>query len=137
MYKALVFDFAGVIWQGENPDGSVSLNQELLTFLRPLKEQYQLSIFTNSFHILNTPSCHSAVSTLFHRIFFAKKLNWPKSEPESYLSVAKELKIEPSEMIFTDDATYNVLAAQQAGVTALHYQSNHELFEQVQPLIGL
>ncbi len=137
MLKVLIFDFAGVLMRDLSVEGDPVLNQELLTFLRPLKDRYQLCVYTNSFDLLNTPSCHSALSSLFHKIFFARQLNWPKSQPESYLKIAKELKVKPNEMAFIDDASYNVTAAEQAGLTGMYYQSNHELFEQVQLILGM
>jgi HAD superfamily hydrolase (TIGR01509 family) len=137
MVKVVLFDFFGVLLRELNADGDPLLNQELLTFLRPLKERYQLGVYTNSFDLLNTPSCHSAISSLFHKIFFAKQLNLPKSQPESYFKIAKELKVKPEEIVFVDDTHYNVIAAEQAGVTAFFYQSNHELFEHLQPVLGL
>jgi HAD superfamily hydrolase (TIGR01509 family) len=135
--KVILFDFAGVLMRDLSIDGDPVLNQELLTFLRPLKDRYQLCIFTNSFDLLHNQSSHSALSSLFHKIFFAKQLNLPKSQPESYLTIAQELKVKADEMVFIDDSPYNVTAALQAGVTAFYYQSNHELFEQLQPVLGL
>jgi FMN phosphatase YigB (HAD superfamily) len=131
MYKVLLFDFAGVLMRGIQPDGNVLINQELLTTLRPLKSEYDLCIYTSSYDLLHNPQVHSALTSLFRRIFFAKQLNWPKSEPESYLKIAQELGVEPASIFFVDDSPYNITAAQQAGVTAVLFQSNHELSEQL------
>ncbi len=138
MVKALLFDFAGVIMKDiDDSTGSVILNQELLTFLKPLKDRYRLGIYTSSYQLMYAPNTHPTLGSLFHTILFAKQLQWPKSEPESYLKVASELKLEPEEIFFTDDTPRNVLAAQQAGMLAIDFSSNHELFDHLQPLIGL
>lgn len=133
-YKVLLFDFAGVILQGVQPDGTVLINRELLTMLKPLKEEYDLCIYTSSFDLLHNTQVHSALSSLFKRIFFAKQLNWPKSEPESYVKLAQDLGVKPSEMFFVDDSPFNITAAQQAGVSAVLFQSNYDLTEQLPQL---
>jgi len=117
--------------------GELILNQELLTFLKPLKERYQLCIYTSSYQLMYAPNTHPTLGSLFHKVLFAKQLNWPKSEPESYLSLARELGLAPDQIIFTDDTQRNIVAAEQAGVNAIHYNSNFDLFEQLQPFLGL
>lgn len=123
--------------QGVQPDGTALINRELLAMLKPLKEEYNLCIYTSSFDLLHNTQVHSALTSLFKRIFFAKQLNWPKSEPESYVKLAQDLHVKPQEIFFVDDSPYNITAAQQAGTTAVLYQTNHDLIEQLPQLSSI
>lgn len=51
-----------------------------------------------------------------------------KSDPDSFTSLARQLKLKPSEILYVDDSATAVAAASAAGLLSVHYTDNASLF---------
>ena len=63
-------------------------------------------------------------------------MNLDKKDPVSYETLAKEMKLEPDEVLFIDDSMINLAAAAQSGMNVIHYQNNDQLQDSLN-LLGL
>ena len=151
MIQALVTDFAKVLlfpkdptFQGRlnplhkelsqqpeyNPLDHFQINTELLDFYASLKDRIRVYIFTSDV-IQDAPEFQPFLQPVFEEIFSASKLNTHKSHPEAYKMVAAQLQLDPSVILYIDDNTEFVEAATTAGMQAIHYQNNGELYTAV------
>lgn len=102
------------------------LNQELLEYIKQHKENYKTVILSASEFTLDQPIVKEAVQPYFEQILMAKEYGWAKDIPASYKAAAEELKVDPEEILFTDDKTSNIEAAQAAGITSIHFENNKQ-----------
>ena len=103
------------------------LNGEVLEFLKTIKDKFNLYIFTSG-SIQEDSEIDKLLSPIFKEIFTASKLGISKIDPNSYLTLAKQLNIPPEETLFIDDTEENVNTAKQAGLNVILYKSNSDLF---------
>lgn len=98
-------------------------NEEILTFYQFLKEKYSISlnIFTTGV-LQNHPKAKQKLEPIFDNIFSAYNTDLEKTNPDSYLSIAKELGKKPSEILFIDDKKEFIEAARKAGLNARLYK---------------
>ena len=125
MITTLLFDYIRVLYlPSDQPvlpaSDSQPLNFALLDFIRPLQSSYELHIFTSG-HVPADPTLRQHLEPLFKRIFTTTHLGLPKSNPEVFRVIARELAIQAEEILFIDDTRDNVMAAQQAGLAAIQY----------------
>jgi putative hydrolase of the HAD superfamily len=64
---------------------------------------------------------YSPTGALFEQVFVSAELGLLKPDPEIYRHVARELGIEPAEMVFIDNKKVNVEGAESIGVTGHHF----------------
>ncbi len=151
MIKAIVSDFSRVIlfpkdssYEGSlnslhkeksqlssyNPLDHFELNTELLDFYRSQKEKVNLYIFTTD-SIQDAPEFKPFLEPIFTKIFSALKMDMSKKDPESYRLIAKDLGLDPSEIIYIDDALENIEAAKISGFKTILYSSGTQTFQEV------
>lgn len=150
MITNLLFDFSRVILfpRDENYSGLLNelyrkileekssfldhyrINEELLNFLKPLKEKYHLSIYTTDI-IQNDPVAKQFLDPIFEEIYAANDLKVSKKDPDGYLVVAEKLNVKPEQILFIDDGEKNIEAAKKAGFQTIRYLSNEQLFKEL------
>jgi putative hydrolase of the HAD superfamily len=59
----------------------------------------------------------------FERMFVSAEMLSLKPDPEIYLEVARELAIEPQQLVFVDNKLVNVEGAAALGIAAHHFTS--------------
>lgn len=149
MIKVLLFDFSRVLLHPTDKTyaGSLNnlhrelkdqesyylfnyfeLNEELLKFVKSLMGKYKLCIFTTDI-IQNDPLIREKIDPIFSRIYSANELGISKKDPGSYKFIAKDMKVLPGEIFFTDDTENNIEAANTAGVKTHLYISNKDLIQ--------
>ncbi len=154
MIKVLLFDFSRVLLHptDETYSGSLNnlhrelkddesyylfnyfkLNEELLDFIKTLKDKYKLCIFTTDF-IQSDPLIKEKIDPIFSKIYSAAELGITKRHPESYKFIADDLGVKPEEIFFTDDMERNIEAAKEAGLQALRFKHNDELINQLKSI---
>lgn len=146
--KAVVFDFSRVIlfakdlsYTGDlnplnrellakDPDYQFLdyfvLNKELLDYLGRIKSK-RLIIFTSGI-VQDAPVIQSDINRVFEAVYSAEKMGISKKEPGGYLHLCQEIGQEPHEVLFIDDSQVNVDAASKAGLHAVMYTDNIQLF---------
>lgn len=148
MVKAILFDFSRVLLfpNGKDPVESLNgkyrellergefdffghfrLNEELMDFIYKLQDDYELYLFTSE-TIQEAPELKEELG-VFKRIFSGTRMNLNKKEATSYETIAREISVDPEEIVFVDDSMLNLVAAAEAGMQTVHYQNNDQLFD--------
>lgn len=152
MIKTLLFDFSRVLLHPTDKTYSGSLNnlhrelkdsesyylfnyfelnQELLEYLKTIKDKFELCIFTTDI-IQNDPLIREKIDPIFNKIYSANGLGISKKDPESYKYIASDLDKKSDEIFFTDDTERNIAAAKEAGLQTYLYTNNEELINFLQ-----
>ncbi len=70
----------------------------------------------------------------FHRVFNSYHSGKGKKDPSLFLDVARELGIQPSQILFIDDNPGNVERARSQGFRAIHYKDRESLEHEMKKL---
>lgn len=97
-------------------------NQELIDYLRQMKDKYDLYMFTSG-TIQETPEAAGKIAGIFKQIFSAEKMAVRKREASSYTFLAEKIGVPPAEILFVDDLSVNIEAAKQAGLATYLYDN--------------
>jgi len=111
------------------------LNTQLLEFLTAIKGRYRLYVFTNSSHLFNHPQIKPQLDKVFIEVISAKQLGPAKDNPRSYRQLAKMINTPPQEILFIDDQTKNIQAAQQAGLNSFQFMDIDQTIKQLTELL--
>lgn len=131
-YKGLLNDLYRKITQEKSPFlNHYKFNEELLNFLKPLKEKYHLSIYTTDI-IQNDPEVRKILDPIFEEIFAANDLRISKKDQDGYSIIASKLNVDPQQILFIDDGEVNIEVAKKAGLQTIHYLSNEQLLKDLQ-----
>lgn len=95
-------------------------NDEILNLYKQLRIKFPINIFTTG-TIQNRPEVRRIIDTIFENIYIAKDFGLDKKQPEAYLFIAEKLNKKPSEILFIDDQTDNIQAANKAGLNTIQY----------------
>jgi HAD superfamily hydrolase (TIGR01509 family) len=102
------------------------LNQELLSYLAKLKPVVPVYVFTDgALHEL--PELAGDLKDIFKQMHTVDSLGVSKKDPEAYIVLADKLGYAPQDLMFIDDKSANVGAANTAGLQAVQYQSNSQI----------
>lgn len=81
----------------------------------------RLALLSNAGYDFGDPFRRSPFGRYFERVFVSAELGLLKPDPEIYRHVARELGIDPSEMVFVDNKKVNVEGAESIGVLGHHF----------------
>ena len=147
MIKVIVSDFSRVLLfpkEGSYKDGLNALhkelseksdyspldyfefNQPLLDLYQSLKAKYPLYIFTSD-AIQDAPEFQQYLKPIFEDILSAKKMNTDKKTSDAYTLVAKQIGVDPQEILYIDDTPANIQAAKTAGLSTFLYSDFEKL----------
>lgn len=113
------------------------LNTDLLDFYTLLKKKYSISlnIFTTG-TIQENEQLQPFLYPLFENVFSANNLGLNKENSQSYIVLAKKLSAVPRKILYIDDNSTNIEAAQQAGMNAVLYTNNVTIQKEVLRLLS-
>ena len=144
MIKVLLFDFARVLLfpKDENYSGKLNdlyktvkdekhfnfedvfyFNEELLDYLRTVKDKYKLVMFTSE-TIQDDLAVVEKLDGIFENIFSAKEMGFAKTDPEAYRFIVSKLQCNPNEILFIDDSVENVNSAKITGMKTYLFTDN-------------
>jgi FMN phosphatase YigB (HAD superfamily) len=98
-------------------------NEELINYIKNFKENIDVYMFTSG-TIQETPQVKMKIGNLFKDIFSAEKLNLPKTAPASYIALSEMIGKSPEEILFIDDSSENLTAAQKAQFSTILFTNN-------------
>lgn len=81
----------------------------------------RLALLSNAGFDFGDPFRRAPFGRYFERVFVSAELGLLKPDPEIYRHVARELGIEPADMVFVDNKVENVAGAESIGVTGHHF----------------
>ena len=101
--------------------------RERLDFIKELKTQFQLALFSNinEIHlvevnrILKHEHGIDSLNDYFHKIYYSHLFQKRKPDVESFEALLKENNMRPEETLFLDDSPQHVEGARKAGVHAV------------------
>jgi len=109
------------------------LNFEYLELMKELKLEYNVNMYTSGY-IQNHPKLNALLTPIFKNIFNEEKVGYKKTEIKSYEVIAKNLEVEPNEILFIDDDPRYGEAARNAGLQVFQMTNNQELKKYLQTL---
>lgn len=106
----------------------IDIPTKRLEFVNSLKENFKIFLLsnTNDIHIEKFESMvfnktRKKLSDYFHSVYYSCEIQTRKPEPDSWLTIVNEKKIEPYETLFIDDWEANVVAARKLGFQTIHF----------------
>lgn len=81
----------------------------------------RIALLSNAGFDYSSPFRFSPISQCFERMFVSAEMRSLKPDPEIYLEVARELAVEPEQLIFVDNKLVNVRGAEALGITGHHF----------------
>jgi putative hydrolase of the HAD superfamily len=81
----------------------------------------RIALLSNAGFDFSSPFRFSPMAQCFERMFVSAEMLSLKPDPEIYLEVARELAVEPRQLIFVDNKLTNVEGAAALGITAHHF----------------
>lgn len=110
-------------------------NDELLGYYNKLKDHYGLYILTTGSIQKKAPEVDQKIKGIFKGILTTQSYPVNKLDSSLYEIIAKELNKSEDEMLLIDDSEENTKAARQAGLHAILYTDNRNLFIQLERLL--
>ena len=108
---------------------------ETCTIFESLQKRYPVYILSNfqdkPFESLENLYPH--INNVAGKIVSAR-VNLKKPEPEIYRHLLDTYKLNPAETVFIDDLKENITAAENLGITGIHFTSHQELKKQLEKL---
>ncbi len=109
--------------------------KEKLHWLKTLKNQYNLYLFsnTNQIHfdafnkILEEDTGYNNLGSFFIKTYYSHEIKMRKPYPASFSAILKEQKLKATETLFIDDTEVNVQGALKAGLNALLVNPNENI----------
>ena len=111
-----------------------SLNFELLSFLKTLKPEISLCIYTTGLNH-EVPDIKEKLLPVFEKMFYTGDLNVSKTDETGYVKMANILGKKTNEILFIDDTLEHVEAAQKAGLKGILFTDNGSTISQIKNLI--
>lgn len=153
MIKSVIFDFANVIFFGNQPQWEQEsqfkkvddlnvfincgfINQSLLDFVKQNLSNYQKVVLSNSVTLVNHPKIRPVLEETFDHIFTSKDVGLVKDKPEVYEYLATEMQVATTNILFIDDTTWNIEAAQAVGCQTILFENNQQVFTKITKLIN-
>ena len=120
---------------------SLQSNNQLLNFIRELKHATGVAIYAMS----NIPrsdieylQCeHSAAMDIFDQVFASGFAGMRKPNPDFFAMVTERSQLVPGRIIFVDDKTENVDAAQRVGWCGVRFEGTDALINRLRGLVLL
>jgi HAD superfamily hydrolase (TIGR01509 family) len=105
-----------------------------LNFYKALKVKIHLYILTSDI-IQDSPEFQFYLKPIFSKVFSASKMNMSKKDKVLYEEIVDELSLKPDEILYIDDVTENIQAAQQTGIRVILYKNNADLIVKVRKAV--
>jgi epoxide hydrolase-like predicted phosphatase len=106
------------------------LNHELVEALPALREHYRLGLLSNANDDLRAMLVERwQIDGLFDDMIISAEVGLLKPDRRIYELAVKRLDVQPDEAVFIDDMPVNIEGARIAGLEAIQYLSNSQVFE--------
>ncbi|MCF0207395.1 MAG: HAD family phosphatase [Bacteroidales bacterium] len=111
------------------------LNEDIVAFIKELHSQYDLYLLSNNNPLSSKVFCDMMaeagvpVDTFFKKHFFSFEMKMVKPSPEIYRKTIEGIGLAPEEILFIDDSTTNIAAAQDEGIRTILYKNGMDIRE--------
>jgi FMN phosphatase YigB (HAD superfamily) len=118
--------FGEEFWAGD------SLDRQLVDFIIDLRGEYKTALLSNAWDNLRDMLINLwEIDGIFDDIFISAELKEAKPDSEIFDIVISSLARDPSELIFIDDFSQNVIAAREAGMNAIQFFSREQTLSEL------
>lgn len=100
---------------------------KVVEVINELKANYNLYCLVNAELDVVPIVREEGIYDYFKKAYISTKMRMKKPEDEAYLAVLKDLKLNPSNVLFIDDKLENVIAAEKLGIASIHYRQGTNL----------
>lgn len=121
----------------EDDDWVGRWDTDLLDYVQTLKPSYRLGIISDAFTGARERVKPWIQESLFDVIVFSAEEGVRKPDLRIYQRALERLGVAANTAVFIDDRLKNVIAAQQLGMYAIHYQSYSQMFGALQHLLNM
>jgi len=104
-------------------------NEKIFDLIKKLKGHYKLICLTDTNQVHFDVYNEDKNLDIFDKVFTSFQLGMKKSNPQTFVKILSELKINPKELIFVDDNQKNIENAKLAGINTIKFESNEKLIE--------
>ncbi len=116
---------------------SYKWNEEMLSFVKKLKENYKIVLLSDNFDILSEKlRADKNLTDLFSQIYFSNEIQKAKKHRDSFEYVLTEISERAENCVFTDDKEKNLVHAEALGMKTIHFK-NVEGFKQALFAFGI
>jgi putative hydrolase of the HAD superfamily len=132
MIKAVIFDCFGVVLTVHS-----ERNQPVIDFIASLRPTYKVGMLSNvsSWKQLDARFEPNELLELFDDVVASGDFMMEKPDPAIYQLAADRLGVDPQECLFVDDIERFCVAAEQAGMTALHCEDIETTITAIQKIL--
>lgn len=110
-------------------------NKPLLSIIRRLKDDYKISILSNSSMDFPRKFLDADDIDLFDDIILSYRHGVVKPDPEIYKIAATRLGVEPEECLFIDDSLGHIEGAESVGMKGIYYRDIIQLKKDLETLL--
>jgi FMN phosphatase YigB (HAD superfamily) len=110
--------------------------EERLALLRSLKTKHRLFLLsnTNEIHLeavfrIFEKAGFGNLDEVMEKQYFSCRMGLRKPDPEIFVRVLSENKLDPSDTLFIDDSIQHVLGARSTGIAALHLEEGKTILD--------
>lgn len=131
MYKAVIFDFFGVLYV--KPQWEFVIDQQVIDLIKKLKPDYKIGLLSNSTKgYIRQILEEQEITDLFDEIIVSSEAGVTKPNSKIFNLTLEKLEVKPDEAIFIDDNDYNVEAARNLGIESILYTDLASLKEKLE-----
>lgn len=119
-------------------EGQIVKNNTLLKYIKSLKSNnYKTAILSNiSTNWINDTFLNQEEQSYFDDYIFSYKVGLLKPNPDIFTLTCDRLGVELRQTVFIDDNSGFCEAAEQLGLTSVHFVDNDQVIKRVNKIIG-
>ncbi|MGW7365886.1 HAD-IA family hydrolase [Streptomyces sp. NPDC054841] len=112
------------------------VDQEVVALLRQVRKVASVALLSNATTRLEQDLARQGLADLADTVVNTARVGIAKPDPRVYHIAAEHLGAAINRCLFIDDTEANVVAAREAGMTALHYRQLDDLRLALSPLLN-
>lgn len=116
-----------------------SKNRKLLRVIKRLKESLgvKTAILSDQFWISDEVLIKdSGIEKFFDHVFVSNRDGLRKPDKKYYSFVLKKLKVKPSEVVFVDNRSWNIIPAKKLGMNTILFKDNNSCIKELLKFLG-
>jgi HAD superfamily hydrolase (TIGR01662 family) len=123
--KAVLFDFGGVVADGDYFTQPLSIRKGMPELVNSLKRKnYKVALLTNqNAEVADFLSKRFALDSMFSTQIVSGKVGIKKPDPRIYSHALKRINVKPENAVFVDDKVENLIGANKAGIRGVKFES--------------
>jgi putative hydrolase of the HAD superfamily len=133
-FRAIIFDFFGVIGGATSGPAEPPLNLEVVELIGQLKASYRIALLSNADRWLHDVLRQNNLEQLFNCVVLSSEVGMQKPQPEIFEFTVGRLQVKPNEAVFVDDIEDFVGAAEKLGIRGVVFEDAAQLRQELKRL---